>query len=95
MPRTQQRFAEATRPMPAKHNQAQRLYKLFGNAHTLYLALEKLGPQHRRSYSAVTRWAQPRSKGGTGGIVPTSAWPAVKLAAKASSVALPDDIYQP
>lgn len=66
--------------------QAARVIARFGNASRLAAALARVGMSRHRS--AIFRWTRPRSAGGTGGKIPSSALDAVMLAARLDGVHL-------
>lgn len=45
--------------------------------------------------SRIYRWRLPKEKGGTGGLIPTSAVPQVKAAARLMGILIPDDDWVP
>jgi hypothetical protein len=67
--------------------QAARIIRKFGNAAKLARALDALGdPAKRRDQSAINRWTYPKAKGGTGGVIPSSALPDVLAAARVQGI---------
>ena len=75
--------------------QAARIIAKFGTAGRLAKALDRLGvPEMARTRTVVYRWTYPKSRGGTGGLIPLEALPAVIAAAKLEGVLItPDDLY--
>lgn len=79
---------------PLPQTQAQRVIAKFGGAYKLAQALNRLEPEKRRDPSNVFRWTYPRTKGGTGGMIPAGAMLDVLDAAKSEGILLtPDDFY--
>lgn len=71
---------------PEVLNQAERVVQKFGGARQLARILKRVGrPKHPAS---IFRWTYPREKGGTGGIIPTAAWPDLIHAARIEGVVL-------
>jgi hypothetical protein len=72
------------------HSQAYRIIDKFGGARKLARSLKAIG--RPRNPSVIYKWMYPRNKGGTDGLIPTSAWPDLLLAAKAEGILLePED----
>lgn len=46
--------------------------------------LEIIG--YPKTPASIYRWTYPRSRGGTGGLIPTSAWPLIHLAARYAGI---------
>ena len=67
-------------------DQAAYVIRQFGNAYALAKAMTMVG--RRISPSAIYKWTYPRSKGGTGGLIPTSSLPFIFSAAKVWGVVL-------
>jgi len=82
-----------TGPPPPIKSQAETLFEKFGNASRLHACLNAL----KRPYNKATlyKWTYPRSKGGTGGWVPTSAWPDVLAAARYYGVLITSEEMDP
>ena len=80
--------------MAAKNQrQADRIIDKFGGPRRLHEALKLLAetegtPEVRRDVSQIYRWTYPKSKGGTDGVVPTSAQRAVGRAARLKGIIL-------
>lgn len=75
-------------------NQAARVFAKFGGVPGLYRAMQALGAPHARNISAFYRWLMPKAKGGTGGMIPSSAMQSVHLAARREGILLtPDDLW--
>lgn len=78
-------------------NQAQRIIKKFGNARRLARLLKAIG--YNYNPSSIYKWTYPRSpvngRGGTGGIIPADAWPAIKKAAVYDGVVLTLEDIEP
>lgn len=66
--------------------QAQRIYDRFRGVPAIVKALAAIGEPVDRS--GVYRWNLPKSRGGTGGMVPTQCWPALFRAAMAEGIVL-------
>jgi hypothetical protein len=74
--------------------QAERVFAKFGGVARLCHALEELGPEHRRGRVTIHKWNMPKEKGGTGGLIPSSALKSILLAAKAEGIVLTaEDLY--
>jgi hypothetical protein len=71
--------------------QAQRIIDRFGGIAKLRDALAAVGKP--RDISSVYRWTQPQGRHGTGGIIPTSAWPDILLAARKAGIVITEDLY--
>lgn len=81
-------------PKLPPRSQAQRIVDKFGGARRLASALHAADPSYARHPSNVYRWLYPREKGGTGGVIPTSALPLVITAARIEGIYLTaDDLY--
>lgn len=59
----------------------------------LSLILNQIG--RPRTYATVFRWDYPRAKGGTGGFIPTKAWPDILLAARCDGIILTSEDFDP
>lgn len=73
--------------------QADRIIKKFGRPRDLAKALDLLAAKEnndaiRRNATTVYRWTYSRDRGGTGGIIPTSAMNDVKRAARLQGILL-------
>lgn len=75
-------------PIPTR-TQAQRVYDKFGGVPALVDALKDAGVE--RNASSVYRWNMPRSKGGCGGVVPSSAMPDILAAARVCGLVFTPD----
>jgi hypothetical protein len=73
--------------------QAHRLFEKFGGAMRLVAALKACGCPRARW--TVFKWAYPLSKGGTGGLIPSRAWPDILYAARCEGVVLDKDVFDP
>lgn len=62
------------------HTQAGRIIRKFGSAARLAQALTDAGYPCDRS--TVSRWTYPKSRGGSQGLIPTSRWPSLLVAAR-------------
>lgn len=73
--------------------QAERVIARFGGAYQLAKALARAGtPWHPCS---VYRWNYPKEKHGTGGIVPSNAWPAILNAARLAGIMITQEDTDP
>ena len=88
-----ERTPEAQVPTPK--NQAQRVFRKFGGVPALYKALGRLGADHRRAISVIYRWDMSRAKGGTNGIIPSSAMASILKAARAEGLVLTAEDMDP
>lgn len=66
--------------------QAERIIQKFGGARRLSLILNTLGL--KRNTASIYKWTYPRAKGGTGGFIPTSAWPDLLRAARFEGIVI-------
>lgn len=57
-------------------------------ARQLHAALMRLPSLHHRHIVTLYKWLHPREKGGTGGVIPSSAMPSVRLAARHEGIVL-------
>lgn len=73
--------------------QAERIFRKFGGARGLMRALKGIG--HEWNPSSIYRWNYPREKGGSGGLIPTAAWPALLQAARVEGVHLASEEFDP
>lgn len=80
---------------PTKTTQAQRVIAKFGGARQLAQALSRLELGKRRDAANVYRWTYPKSKGGTGGLIPSSAMADVLEAARLDGVLLTAEDIDP
>lgn len=72
-------------------NQAERVLRKFGGARRLAAILKMLGRE--RDPATIYKWTYPRSKRGTGGLVPSSAWGDVLAAMRFEGLQLlPEDM---
>ena len=71
------------------YSQAQRIVDKFGGFPALARALG------RRDISALYRWTKPKEKGGTGGLVPSSAVSSVTAAAARMKIKLTGEDWLP
>ncbi|SOD41341.1 hypothetical protein [Nitrosovibrio sp. Nv4] len=79
----------------AAKTQADRIIAKFGGARGLARALQALGDTHQlRSPAVIYRWTYPKTRGGTGGKIPSSALDAVIRAARLEGILITaDDLY--
>ncbi len=81
------------RQVERSYSQAERIINKFGGVPNLVKALETAGrPRHRQN---IYRWTWPRERGGTGGVIPTSALEDVAEAARIEGVLLTPDDFDP
>jgi hypothetical protein len=78
---------------PGALTQAGRIFVKFGGAMRLSEILTQIG--RPRAYATVFRWDYPKEKGGTGGIIPGSAWPSIMLAARFEGIFLSSEDLDP
>jgi hypothetical protein len=76
----------------AKQTQAARVIAKFGGAQVLGKALARVSGRDR---SRVYRWGYPKSKGGTGGVIPSSVIADVLTAARLEGVHLTAEDLDP
>ena len=81
--------------MTPANTQAQRVFDRFGGVSRLHKALQRLAAHNRRNISSLYRWNLPKSHGGTGGLVPSSAWPDVMAAAELEGIVIRPEDCQP
>jgi hypothetical protein len=71
--------------------QAEKIFEKFGGVPALHAAMADAG--FGRNIATLYRWNLPRSKRGSGGVIPTSAVQAVLAAAKLYGIAIqPEDL---
>lgn len=71
--------------------QAHRIIEKFGGIMMLVAEIRAAG--YRINTSTVYKWTYPKSKGGSGGLIPTQSWPAVFDAARRAGLTItPSDI---
>ena len=75
--------------------QARKIVDKFGGVGPLCKALKAVGAEAERDRTTVHRWMMAKASGGTGGIVPTSAQPDVKRAARNEGIVLSDKDWVP
>jgi hypothetical protein len=79
---------------PIARSQAERVIGKFGGVAGLVKALKRLDESKHRDPSNVYRWMYPKTKGGTGGLVPTAALADVYEAARLEGILLSaEDVY--
>lgn len=74
-------------------SQADRLIRKFGGARNLMRILKKIGEP--LTAATIYRWAYPKEKGGTGGLIPTRTWPTLFRAAKYAGVFISQEETDP
>jgi hypothetical protein len=77
----------------APETQAERIIRKFGGVPRLLELLRIVGKP--RNKASVYKWTYPASKGGTGGLIPTSAWPAILLAARLDGILITSQDMDP
>lgn len=74
--------------------QAWRVFYRFGGLARTVAALKDLGPEHERTRCTLYRWTYPKSRNGTGGLIPAPALPSILAAARLQGVVIrPEDLY--
>jgi hypothetical protein len=73
--------------------QAERVLNAFGGPRSLAAILKAVG--RPRSIPAIQRWTYPRSRGGSDGYIPGSAWDDLFLAAAHAKVVLSSKLLDP
>lgn len=74
-----------------RRSQAERVIARFGNARRLARIMAAAGePRH---YSQIYRWTYPKERGGCDGVVPSSAWRAIRAAARLDGVLLREEDF--
>lgn len=86
--------------MTQRTTQAQRIFNRFGGVRPLAAALEQLAEHTgddaaRRDPSTIYRWDYPKSRGGYGGVIPSSALGYVMSAAELIGVQLTAEDVDP
>lgn len=80
-------------------NQATRVIARFGGVSSLLRALDMVsvstGERSRSSRATIYKWSYPRSRGGTGGLIPASALHLVLKAARLEGILLTADDLNP
>jgi hypothetical protein len=74
-------------------SQAERILAKFGGARRLAELFFVVGSS--RDPSGIYRWAYPKSKGGTGGLIPTNAWSWIRKAAELDGIEITDEDLKP
>lgn len=69
--------------------QAERVLAKFGGARRLSALLDHLG--RSKDPASIYKWTYPKERGGTGGVIPTSAWKDLILAARMEGILLTSD----
>lgn len=66
----------------------------FGGARNLMRALKQVDPEMALNPSSIYRWTYPKSKGGTGGVIPTRTLPKLMKAARLVGIFITsEDLY--
>lgn len=76
-------------------SQAQRIIAKFGGVRKLQEALHAIAPEKFKTTDIVYRWTHPKSKRGTGGLIPNGAIPYVEAAAKVEGIELTESDWYP
>jgi hypothetical protein len=74
-------------------SQAERIIERFGGARALSRIFAAMGIN--RTPSSIYKWTYPREKGGTDGIIPTSAWPDLLSAARIHGILISEEEFDP
>ena len=94
MSQLQERHLKVVEEKNTKRSQAQRIIDKFGGHARLFHALKLVDPECCAFVSNIYRWTYPRSKYGTGGIVPTRMLPILLKAARIEGILLtPEDLF--
>ena len=76
--------------------QAERIVAKFGGPYRMAKCLQTLpNPAMHRHPSVIYRWLWGKEKTGRGGVIPTSAWPGIKIAARMHGIYLTMEDMQP
>lgn len=78
---------------PIKLNQAERLIARFGSTSILHARLNEVGL--KINIQAIYKWYWPKSRQGTGGLIPTRAWPYIIKAAILEGIVLGPEDFDP
>lgn len=78
---------------PRELTQAERIVKKFGGARRLSSILLLVGKP--RDPANIYRWTYSKERGGTGGLIPTSAWPDIIRAAKYDGILIDAELTDP
>jgi hypothetical protein len=75
-----------------KLTQAERIFSKFGGPTRLFNIMCLIG-KRGRDKATIYRWNYSRARGGTDGLIPTSAWPDVLAAARFDGIIItPEDL---
>lgn len=80
-------------PDKKEKSQADRILYKFGGPRHLRDVLKAIG--RPRNLSSIYRWTYPKEDGGTGGLIPTSAWPDLHVAAHFDGVIITSEDMDP
>lgn len=85
-------------PPPPPKSQAERVYAKFGGPARMAIALRELAARglvaKKYAPSTVYRWGYSKAAGGTGGVIPSSAWADIMVLAKRRGVLITtDDLF--
>lgn len=73
--------------------QAELIIRRFGGHKRMAEIFALLGMPY--NLSTIYRWNYPKEKGGTGGVIPTTAWPEIQKAARLEGVLLKPEDFDP
>lgn len=76
-----------------KSSQSERVIRKFGGAMRLTEALAAIG--RPKAAFSVYRWTYPRSRGGTGGFIPSHCWPDILQAARIYGIIIEPSDFDP
>lgn len=76
-------------------SQAQRVIDKFGGHRRLAAILNSIDPKFSRNPTSLYRWTYPRERGGTAGVIPTSALPLIIKAARIEGIFLTAEDFYP
>jgi hypothetical protein len=76
-----------------KYSQAERIIHRFGGARKLMRSLKLVGVV--RDAANIYRWTYPKSRGGTGGVIPTSLLGTISKAAIVQGIILKPEDFDP
>ncbi len=73
--------------------QAERVIRKFGGVRRLASVLKAIGKP--KNPASIYRWTYPQYLGGTGGLIPTAAWPDILAAARADGIVISSEEMDP
>ncbi len=74
-------------------SQAERVLRKFGGPRRLAVLLKMMGRD--RNVATIYKWTYPRDKGGSDGIIPTSAWDDIMAAARFDGIIISSEDIDP